>query len=102
MRMQLAGIDRSLVEEISHQTQFTFRHLFVVKQSNDSNEEYKDFWIPLPFHNMYSKALKSASYQFTTKGDIQDICTRPLGKRIRFGVAWKLANSPLVSIVRKY
>ena len=100
-RMSHAGIDRPLIQEIDRLTQFTFKHRFDV-QPEGHVEACRDFWIPLPYHALYSKAVKSALHQFTNRADIQELCAKHLGERTRFGVACKLANQPLVSVVRKY
>ena len=101
-RMKHAGIDQSLIDEIDSRTARTFRCVVPCNSSIPRPKRCKSFWIPLPFHHVYSGAVSKALHRFSNDQSIQELCQVSFGECIKFGAAWKIDSLPSVSIVRKH
>ena len=101
-RMREAGIDQSLLDHIDSRSQFTFKCVVSRDYTTPVVPKRSQFWIPLPFHPVYVKAIKASLGKLSSLESFKELTRFCFGKATGFGVAWKLHAEPLASIVRKY
>ena len=100
-RLHAAGIDRSLLDISDSQSNGSFK----CKSDQDQERVSKkrsQFWIPLPYHPMYSKEVKAALSRISGLSSFQELSCHVLGKVSSLGAAWRLDSQPIASIARKF
>ena len=102
-RMLTAGVDRRLVRHIDAHSTFTFQcaNSAISGPPCDARSQHC-FWIPLPFHPVYSKVVSAALRNLSVDPHVRPLIDSFLGEGVQFRTAWRLHSLPLVSTVQKF
>ena len=100
--MRESGFDQSLLDHIDLNSRYSFKCQVSRDSCNSVVPRRPQFWIPLPFHPVYVKAIKSSLGKLSRVVAFQQLSEVVFGARTGLGAAWKLRSEPLANIVGKF
>ena len=100
-RLKCAGFDRTLIHHLEAKSHRTFPCIMPITVCVPKERSLNNFWVPLPFHFVYIRAVKRALHEFSANTSVQALCHSCFGCDTKFGAAWRVDAQSLVSMLSK-